>query len=330
MFFIILLLTLFSTSNIHAQGMNVTGLEKTWDLSKTEINRNYYQRVFKNLNRDNVEGIRLPIDLNYFLNQANNQEKRKFKKLIKNIVSYQKQNTPLVLAYFNHNLTHENYKAEANLIAKNWIILLQILEKEQALSKNLFLEIANEPTIYPHQWRESAKIIIEQIRSCYPNLHLIVGSSNYNSIYELSRLEPLPYENIIYTFHFYEPFIFTHQGTEWTGPQNSTTGIPFPFPDSTKRNMPDLAPQAKGTPGEINYRDYQHTGTLEAINHKISSVANWRDTYGVETWCTEYGVTQNADSESRRKYLQKVSKTLKAYNIPGFIWEYEGNFGVYK
>lgn len=142
-------------------------------------------------------------------------------------------------------------------------------------------------------------------------------------------MQPLPFDSIIYSFHFYEPFIFTHQETNWTGNQNATTGIPFPYPDSTEVTpMPQLSEKAIGTAGAVNFRDYSQTGTYQAIRDKLTLVDNWRSTHGVEVWCTEYGATRNADKQSRIKYLKAVNEALKELRIPGYIWEYRGNFGI--
>jgi len=45
-------------------------------------------------------------------------------------------------------------------------------------------------------------------------------------------------------------------------------------------------------------------------------------------WCTEYGASSNADPISRQTYLRDVGEVLKEFTILGFVWEWEGNFGV--
>lgn len=327
-FFILILFILFISKKTASQGMNITGLEQTWVNHEKALEIKKYSKTLKTLKFYNVDGVRLPIDIDFFLNKADSQKKREFKRLIRKIIRNQKADTPLIFAYFNHKLNHNNYELEAKYIANNWVNLIQFLGQKKLNSHNFYVEIVNEPFIYPEEWKIAAEIIIEHIRSYYPNIKIIVGASNYNSIYELSRLEPFPYKNLIYSFHFYEPFIFTHQGTEWTGPQNSTLGIPFPYYQNRSEGLPDLSEKAIGTAGEINYRDYGKTGNYKAIEHKINIISKWKNKYDLEVWCTEYGVTKKADRISRLRYLEKVEHTLKLHDIRGFIWEYEGNFGV--
>jgi|GEM_PF-1856179 len=309
-----------------AQGVNVTGLERTWN-SDNELGFKSFKTDLKQLNDQKIDRVRLPIDLDYYLNDASYSEKKSFAKLINKILSYaDKKKVHLILSNFNHDLSETNYKQQTLKIANNWIEFLMLIN-ENLNAESVYLDIVNEPLVFPNSWEESAPIIIEAIQNKYPNLKLVVGATNANSMYELSRMQPLRYTNIIYSFHFYEPYIFTHQGTAWTGNQYATTGIPFPYKDSIAV-MPRLSDKALKTDGEINFRDYPQTGTYQAIKDKLSLVNEWKLKNGVEVWCTEYGVTENADKESRIEYINQVTATLKELNIPGFIWEYEGNFGI--
>ena len=332
MFFKIFLvvMTLLNVKNtVSAQGINITGLERTWTPPK-KLSFSSYKNQIKETSLLGFSNIRLPIDLDYFLNKAPYKKQKAFRKLINHIIHYtEKKNINLVLSNFNHGLEHANYKNKAPKIAQDWISLLNQLNINKKTENTIYLDIANEPSLYPKEWEETAIFIINTIREKYPNFTVIYGSSNYNSIYELSRIEPISFENIIYSFHFYEPFLFTHQGTEWTGDQFTTIGIPFPAPKDTSK-MPPLTSLAKNTDAAINYRDYQHTGTYQAINDKLNIVNKWKNQHNVEVWCTEFGVTENADKQSRINYLKAITEILLNFKIKGFIWEYKGNFGSSK
>lgn len=320
-----LTLTVLNTYQGLSQGINISGLEKTWE-SDNHLEFQYFKKTLKHLKRRNVNEIRIPVDLDHWINKSTKERSERFKRLVYKLNKFaHKKNVTIIWANFDHDLTYKNYKDRIKLIYKNWLTFLDYIEYNGDTHKSTYFEIINEPKIYPNEWYAASQVIIEKIRSVHPRARIIIGASNYNSIYELSRMEPLPQSNIIYSFHFYEPFIFTHQGTDWTGPQNSTLGIPFPY-DSL--SMPELSDKAKDTDGEINFRDYQLTGTLKAIVDKLHIVNEWQDRHNVEVWCTEYGVTKNADKVSRKKYLNKVGLALRFYDIRGFLWEYKGNFGV--
>ena len=313
-------------NNLSAQGMNLTGLEKTWE-PDTDLDFKKYKKKIDEISILGYMSLRLPVDLEYYLEQSTTRVKKRFLRLMFRITRYiNSKHMDFILVNFNHHLKHENYISRSEQISDNWLYLLEVINYDKERIDNLYIEIANEPNLYPNEWDQVCTIAVEKIRAKYKEIPLIIGATNFNSIYELSRMEPLKYDNIIYSFHFYEPFIFTHQGTSWTGIQNATINIPFPYTDSIE--MPELHPEAKGTSGEINYRDYRHTGTTQAINDKLEMVKVWCDTNNVKVWCTEYGVTTNADYLSRLNYLKQVRETLQTMQIKGFVWEFEGNFGI--
>ena len=124
--------------------------------------------------------------------------------------------------------------------------------------EKLFFDIFNEPPrITPDYWKNMANNVIEGIRKIDKSSTLIVGASNYNSIYELSRTTPLSDRNVIYAFHFYEPFFFIHKGAEWVGNQVATIGVLFPYDGA---HFPPLNPKARGTAGKAHYNMYQRAG----------------------------------------------------------------------
>jgi endoglucanase len=311
-----LALTAQTVLSTQPKGMNLTGNERVWDFPVFKP-----QKVIKeiqDIRRAGISIIRLPLAFGYF----ESTDARFYKKLRKVIRYSNRKNTALVLAYFDHGLTEDNLHQKKQELISHWYSVLDIIP---ANATNLFLEIVNEPTISPDSWRSLSLDILMDIRKKNPAIPLIVGATNSNSIFELSRMDPFPVDGLIYTFHYYEPFIFTHQGTEWTGDQHATTGIPYPFHPS---QMPQLHPDAYGTDGEINFRDYDRTGNHLAVEDKIAQIASWASRHSVVVWCTEFGVTIHADELSRKAYLEDVIKTLAKYQISSIVWEWEGNFGT--
>ncbi|MGN6180627.1 MAG: glycoside hydrolase family 5 protein, partial [Mucilaginibacter sp.] len=176
--------------------------------------------------------------------------------------------------------------------------------------------------------KDAAYNIVTAIRKVDKRRTLLVGASNYNSIYELSRFVRLADENIIYAFHFYEPFFFTHQGAEWIGDQVATTGVPFPY--ERGKNFPSLNPKAKNTPGESHYNEYPRDGNEQSIHDKLTLVKNWASHYDVPIICSEYGVyNKYAGLDSRCRYIKAVRTQLKALAIPGILWDYNSTFSIF-
>ncbi|WPU98056.1 cellulase family glycosylhydrolase [Mucilaginibacter sp. cycad4] len=116
-----------------------------------------------------------------------------------------------VIDYHYGRLSDNNYLTETPQIIDLW---LKLAKKYKSTSYyNLFFEVYNEPShINPKVWKDAAYNIATATRKVDRQRTLVAGASNYSSIYELSRFERPADDNIIYTFHSYEPFFFTHQG----------------------------------------------------------------------------------------------------------------------
>ena len=96
---------------------------------------------------------------------------------------------------------------------------------------NLIFEIVNEPvfTQKPDDWYTLQAKAVQAIRVQDPDRTILVSPTSWSSIDTLQKMPVLPDKNLIYTFHCYDPFFFTHQGAEWVGdaPKNFKS-VPFP------------------------------------------------------------------------------------------------------
>jgi endoglucanase len=306
-------------------GVSISWLEQTWD-PKAITNNRITAADFKLLKTLSFKSVRLPVAFEHYAAQ-----KIPIATVLKRIDEVWKHcnnnGLKLVIDYHYGSLNDTNYTVETQVIIKTWVMLTKRYLNVPA--DKLFFEIYNEPPpMSPQLWKDAAYNIVNAIRKIDQKRTLLVGASNYNSIYELSRLVRLPDENLIYTFHFYEPFFFTHQGAAWIGNQVATTGVPFPY---NVENFPALNPKAKGTWGETNYYQYKTDGNEQSVKDKLQIVKNWSARYYVPVICSEYGVyNQYANLDSRCRYIKAVRTNLKQMQMPGMLWDYDGNFSIFK
>jgi endoglucanase len=315
---------LFKRAQNLDDGMNISWLEQTWrkdflhDSTITDAD-------FMLLKKLGFKTIRLPVAFKYFENKhiPLNDVLLRVTEIWKEC---KKHNMALIIDYHAGELKNDNYLTETPKIINLWQKVAQAYLYESA--EKLFFEIYNEPTVSDQVWKDAAYNIVQGIRKVDKKRTLLVGASNYNSIYELSRTVRLGDENIIYSFHFYEPFFFTHQGAEWIGDQAATVGVPFPY---SVENFPILNPKAKNTWGETNYGNYRTDGNEQSIMDKLKGyIKPWSQKYDVPVICTEYGAyNKYADLNSRCRYIKATRKTLKALKIPGIIWEYYDSFSIF-
>jgi endoglucanase len=317
-------ISVFKKAQSLDKGMNISWLEQTW--SKDILNnRSLNQSDFILLKKLGFKSIRLPVAFAHF--EDNHIPLDSIIVKINSVLSMcEKFGFTLIIDYHYGRLTNDNYLTETPKIIETWQKVAKIYRNES--TSKLFFEIYNEPTVSDQVWKDAAYNIVTGIRAVDKKRTLLVGASNYNSIYELSRFVHLADENIIYSFHFYEPFFFTHQGADWVGDQVSTTGVPFPY---NEEKFPLINVRTKNTWGETNYYKYKVDGNEQSLTDKLKSyVKPWSDKYKVPVVCTEYGVyNKYADEGSRCRYIKAMRGTLKTLAIPGLIWEFDSGFSIF-
>jgi endoglucanase len=102
----------------------------------------------------------------------------------------------------------------------------QIAERYRGQRPGLIFEPLNEPNgaLDGDPWNVLASEVIAVIRRSNPTREIVIGPGNWNRISQLPHLELPPDEHLIVTFHYYEPFQFTHQGAEWVSGSSAWMG----------------------------------------------------------------------------------------------------------
>jgi endoglucanase len=193
----------------------------------------------------------------------------------------------------------------------------------------IFYELMNEPEVQdPYRWMGIQARVVEAIRQIDTDHTIIATAANYSSLGDLLQLEPVSDANVIYNFHFYEPYQFTHQGASW-GADNWIfyKNIPYPATDTM------LAEQMKNVPGDLaRYELYLYGAggwNSEAIAGRIAFAAAWARERHVPLICNEFGAYRDtADPASRARWIGDVRSALEANHIGWAMWDYRGNFGV--
>ena len=187
-------------------------------------------------------------------------------------------------------------------------------------------ELRNEPhDMTADVWRTQANELISTVRKIAPNHTLIVGAEDWNGLDALIKMKPYDDDNIIYTFHFYDPFIFTHQGATWAGDGLSDIkGATFPY------SKPVVVPaKAVGTWVENTIKNYANEGTVQNIVNRFKKAKKWSDDNNLPIYCGEFGsYNLISDTESRCQHAQAIYNTMGLLEISGSWWEWDGGFSM--
>jgi endoglucanase len=230
-------------------------------------------------------------------------------------------------------LDNHTFDPNANTEASVESILLKVWPQMASHYKNrsnyVCYEILNEPHgITTAVWCQIQQRVIDAIRLIDTKHTIVVGASGYNSYNELRNMPTYSDTNLIYTFHFYDPFMFTHQGATWTSYMQDVTGVPFPY-DAAR--MPSTPASAKGTWVESSLNNYKNDGTVVAVKQLIDIAVNFKTSRNVNIFCGEFGVyIPNSLHADRVYWYDVVRKYLEEKGIPWTSWDYQGGFGLFE
>lgn len=195
--------------------------------------------------------------------------------------------------------------------------------------ERVFLEVLNEPMVEDgYRWFGIQAKLISAIRASAPRHTIIASGHRWSGLPELLFMEPYADRNIVYNFHFYEPFAFTHQGATWAGANVSFyKNIPYP---SSPENISKVLDTIEDEPARDNLRRYGEDGWNAArIDREIGLGAAWAAKYHVPLTCNEFGTYRKfAPPADRAAWIRDMRLALEKYKIGWTMWDYAGGFAV--
>ena len=195
--------------------------------------------------------------------------------------------------------------------------------------EKVFFEIMNEPEVNdPYRWAGIQARAAAAIRAAAPRNTIIATGPNYSGIADLLTQQPLPDGNVIYTFHFYEPHEFTHQGAGWGATWwIYTHGVPYPATENSMIEVLKQIPDASHRYAMEHY--WLDHWDAHRIRLQIDAAAAWGKDHNVPLLCNEFGAYRRVtDPASRMAWIHDVRTALEADGIGWTMWDYRGGFGV--
>jgi endoglucanase len=330
---IFFLITLFIIENSYCQtvpfhrGVNLAGWFERDSPGEIQIYK-YTRKDFQDIKSLGCDVIRLPTRLNYMTTGGPDlQLDPLFLTFLDTVVNWAKQ-TEMHLILDNHTFNtaiNTNSSIEDTLLVV-WPQLAEYYKDETDL---LYYEILNEPHgIDDATWGEIQGHVIEAIREVDTKHTIIVGPASWNSYNNLHLLPDYSDENLIYTFHFYDPFIFTHQGASWSNPSmENLAGIPFPY---SVEDMPELPVDLENTWIEDEFNDYEIEGTADKMREYMQLAADFSADRNVPVYCGEFGVyTPNSNQPDRVRWYDTLNSIFVQHEIPWTIWGYSSGFSFF-
>jgi len=212
----------------------------------------------------------------------------------------------------------------------NFVAMWRALAKHLSVRdpEKVFLEVMNEPMLgNSARWNVIQKQVLTAMRGSAPRHTLIATAAEWSEIYKLEFVEVVADRNVVYNFHCYEPFKFTHQNAPWVGEwAKGLKNVPYPgSPEAAAKVLADL-PDDKARQLMVKYgNENWNAAKIDAL---IAGAAAWGKKNGVALTCNEFGVIRNALAPDRNRCIGDVRKALEKYQIGWAMWDYACCFGV--
>jgi aryl-phospho-beta-D-glucosidase BglC (GH1 family) len=199
----------------------------------------------------------------------------------------------------------------------------------------VFVQIANEPWVDdPQQWSTIQDNLIKAARAILPKHTLITSTplkygprdDAWSMLEALYQSTPSEDPNVVYGFHFYEPFYFTHQGAHWDPNTKFVKGLKYPSTEeNSKTVLESMDPAAPDWLKEMLKAQWNK----EKLRKALEPVLKWREKFKRPVMVTEFGVYKHfADRVSTLQWADDVTALFKEYQIPWSYWDYVGGFGL--
>lgn len=171
-------------------------------------------------------------------------------------------------------------------------------------------------------WNKLIRRTICEIRKIAPVTKTVVGGIRWNSASTLELLDAPYDDNVVLTFHFYDPFLFTHQGAQWIKPLSDIT-VRYPGDINDYRRIS----------GELQSYDSGFSGVAEMgkgfLEKRMLPAISIAKKYNARLYCGEYGVHFHAPVESTVNWYGDIHEIFEKHKIARAAWTYKSmSFGV--
>ncbi|WP_125165631.1 glycoside hydrolase family 5 protein [Pseudoxanthomonas sp. GW2] len=278
-------------------GVNVLGYDPYWQPGGQG---NYREEHFARIRQAGLGTVRVVLFTFPHLDQDNRLDPAWLEKLDQVLAWGRNNDLQVILDVHDFNDCVKDVPAcEAKLVQ----VWTQLGERYAAQPDSVVFELLNEPhgALDARAWNALLAKLLQVVRKTNPTRNVVVGPTRWNNLEELDTLRlPEDDRHLVVTFHYYEPFAFTHQGASWVEPQFSEkTGVRF-------------------TPEQV-----------AKIESDFDKVEAWSRRHGRPILLGEYGAYDKAPMEDRVLWTRTVARAAEKRGFAHLYWQFSSDFVLY-
>lgn len=225
------------------------------------------------------------------------------------------------------------------------------------------LEMMNEPQWgwdggTAARWQKMQQVWHDQVRAVAPDLMLLLTGARGGNADGLKLIDAKPFagSNVLWSFHYYDPYELTHQGVKFSDPKSRSwkyfsdlpyPGVPEHFDDSFRiiaasiKADTSLAPDLKTqllTEAKASLTKYLDARPgRKTIKTHFDGISDWAKRNGVEAhriFLGEFGITRTygryraSPPEPLKNWLGDVRQEAEARGFGWALWALSGYGGM--
>jgi endoglucanase len=192
----------------------------------------------------------------------------------------------------------------------------------------LAFELLNEIVLSDSlPWNKLAQQIINHVREIDSERLIIIGGNNYNAVNELTNIRVDPDPHLLYTFHFYEPLVVTHQKAPWVVEMEEFNQTAY-YPGEVR----GLAHFIRSKyPKHISRYENSFDRRLDRqfLLDMLRPAKQFMQQKKEALYCGEFGVIDRAPIQTQINWMRDLIDVLNELKIGYAYWSYKQmNFGL--
>ena len=259
-------------------------------------------RYFDVIKEAGFDAVRLPVRFSDYAKDSPGYvlDEQFMEKLDRHIDYALKKKLVLILDFHHFVEIMQDPKAYKACFLAVWE---QLAIRYKDYPPELIFEILNEPQkkLCSKIWNEYMNEAVAIIRKHDARRHIIIGGSFYNSMHFLDELHIPKTDNIILTFHYYEPETFTFQGN----------------------------PYHEGFEHLKNIKWTASKKEMKKLRADFAIVKAFAEKNNLPVFLGEFGVTEEVPEKYREKWIKAVVAEAGKNAFAWGYWEFCSSFGIY-
>lgn len=188
--------------------------------------------------------------------------------------------------------------------------------------RNLIFELMNELLAESTEpWNDLWKRCVAEIRKIDPDRTIVVGGNKNNECSQLQSLDLIDDPGVVYTFHCYEPGMFTHYHAPFI---SYLKDYPIPVTYPMRRADHQAFFDAFDKMGMVPPVYRREVFDKDFLREDLEPARKFMAETGRELFCGEFGVYTACDIESSVRWFSDITGVFDELGVGHTVWNYTG------